>query len=498
MPKPHRRLRTKTTCLAAPTVGQLALGVSAVAAVANAVIAGGVASQHQEDEQKWLGDLFSSEELAPEDPSKKKQVYLLTLPHPRNTDYVAPGSLTRQQLRAAVLDAFCNPVYTDVGNRAQQQRGKRKVERLVVFKECHAPDATGTTHVHYHVALQADESFKFAPYKRALATRHSLQSHWSCSHEGYWSAVRYGVMPTPKKEQAELDPEPLVWPASHPPLFEASQEENTAPALRRRRETAVKRAIGDGKKEPRACETDLYPIIVTQKFKNTPDDQWAAERLIEHIKKYSTPELFKFTWRIRKNLPAIIDDVWSWESIGDTLALVGQSRFDRLCAAAGEPCVCQGCWRQAAEWSLAANKVDAAEFCKHIATSLHHGRLENVPVLVCVGRFGGEGKSFLLAPLRKIFGAEHVQESPQPGNVPLLGLEKKRVVVLDEWGFGSSVVPLSLQLLWFQGKTFPVTRPQNTDYVGHLMYAGTAPVFVTSKEKDLMPIVQRAEAARAG
>ena len=34
-----------------------------------------------------------------------------------------------------------------------------------------------------------------------------------------------------------------------------------------------------------------------------------------------------------------------------------------------------------------------------------------------------------------------------------------------------------------------ITRPQNKDYSGHLLYQGTAPVFITCKEKHLGPIV---------
>ena len=48
-----------------------------------------------------------------------------------------------------------------------------------------------------------------------------------------------------------------------------------------------------------------------------------------------------------------------------------------------------------------------------------------------------------------------------------------------------------------EGKGFPITRPQNKDYTGHLMYQGSAPVFVTCKAKDLAPLLDRAAQARA-
>ena len=112
-----------------------------------------------------------------------------------------------------------------------------------------------------------------------------------------------------------------------------------------------------------------------------------------------------------------------------------------------------------------------------------------------MGRFGGEGKSFFLAPLRNVMGLENVQATPQPGSFPLLGLERRKVVLLDEWAFDTSVLPLCTQLLWYEGKSFPLTRPQNKDYSGHLLYTGSAPIFATCKEKELAPIMQKAQEA---
>ena len=44
-------------------------------------------------------------------------------------------------------------------------------------------------------------------------------------------------------------------------------------------------------------------------------------------------------------------------------------------------------------------------------------------------------------------------------------------------------------MLWFEGKAFPITRPQNQDYSGHFLYEASAPVFITRKERHLGPIV---------
>jgi hypothetical protein len=106
-----------------------------------------------------------------------------------------------------------------------------------------------------------------------------------------------------------------------------------------------------------------------------------------------------------------------------------------------------------------------------------------------VGRRGGEGKSFFFAPLSAVFGDDQVQPSPEPGTYPLLGLETKRVVLLDDWSFDETVLGFSTQLRWLEGKPIMITRPQNQSaYLGHFTYRAAAPIFVTTKESHLAPL----------
>ena len=273
------------------------------------------------------------------------------------------------------------------------------------------------------------------------------------------------------------------------------QEPLTAAALARSREAKVKQARSSGKAEPRATELDLYPIIVRHGFRNGPDDCNAAQKLVSYLKAHGSPALQAFV-KNRVKLSSLIDDVLSWETVDDFLALHAQSRLDTLKAAAGTACVCHGQWMQTAMHSLMLNGIDPAAFCQDIYCLLANGRREDVPVLVLMGRFGGKGKSFWLSPLRSVCGVEHVQATPQPGNFPLLGLERKKVVLLDDWSFDAEVLPLPTQLLWYEGKPFPLSRPQNSaNYTGHILYQGSAPIFVTCKEKDLGPLQEKAHIA---
>lgn len=83
------------------------------------------------------------------------------------------------------------------------------------------------------------------PFKRALRVRSGLASHWSTTHTEWWSAVRYGVMPTERKPR--VDGSPLVWPGGlNLNLFEEAQEPWSAHAAKRRREQAATRRAGGG------------------------------------------------------------------------------------------------------------------------------------------------------------------------------------------------------------------------------------------------------------
>ena len=56
--------------------------------------------------------------------------------------------------------------------------------------------------------------------------------------------------------------------------------------------------------------------------------------------------------------------------------------------------------------------------------------------------------------------------------------------MLDEWLFAGEDLPLPMQLLWLEGKPVPICTPQNQQ-LGHSVYEGSAPIFVTTPEDAL-------------
>ena len=196
---------------------------------------------------------------------------------------------------------------------------------------------------------------------------------------------------------------------------------------------------------------DMWPIMLMHSFKNTSDGTVAHQKLIKYLKTCGTPALVTFAFKNRRILPGLIDDVWSWQTIDDTLALNAKSRMEQLAEAAREVYKCGGRWSQPAQERCYLNQISISSLCSDIHLLLRDGRRPNRSVLVLMGRFGGEGKSFWFAPLCSIYAEEHIQITPQAGNFPLLGLETKKLARLDELCFDESALPLVTQLLRYGG-----------------------------------------------
>ena len=433
-------------------------------------------------------DDWASEEQA----TLRRMAYLITLAHPVKTHskcgirLVAPGSLSRMQIRDCVLDATAHPAYTDARSIS---RGDRVILRkLGVFKEYHQPNPFGLVFPHYHVAVLASSQFRFNAVKSALLKRHGLASHWSCTHLGYWSAVHYCYRPSPTKPAASLDKDYVLWPEDeHPPLHECCNEPMTANALLKRAEKKTEVAA-ERAKLAKFDELDLYPIVVDHGFRNKPDDATAHLQLIAFAKESCSKEMQKMIFRLdrRNQLPGLIDSIWQWETVGDTLTFAKRSRVETLREATRLPCICGGAWHAKVNESFVANGIDAVALCSDVYKALLVGRSEATLVIVMAGARGGEGKSIFMKGLNAVYGTDNVFPTPEPGNFPLVDLVGKKVTFLDDWRFDKTTLPYASQCRWYDGSVLSIQRPQNQAGVtGHALYEGTAPIFATTKLDDM-------------
>ena len=458
---PRKRLRVKTPpahCMQKPLIGVMGLGAEA-------------------------------------DAKKGRRVYLVTLPHPRNgtavsgRSLVAPGTMTREQILRAFLDSCAKPMYIDPKSRANPQPAP--VQLTGVFRELHAANELGVAEPHDHLPVKAGRDFMYLPVKRALLERHGLASHWSGTHTGYWSPVRYLYFPSPKKPAASLDNAYVLWPQDHPRLDDCCHEPTTAAALEARRVKTDKNAAAAGKPAARITEVDVWPIVVRNNIRNTHDDMNGARKLMAWAVDHASVPMRDFLFKHRSRLNALIDDIWKWENVKGDLAVARLNRIQALQAAAQRPCLCRGpCqWTHYVLESFRANGIDAAELCGTILNVLASGRCESVPVVVLAGARGGEGKSLFLKALFSVFGDEHMFISPEAGSFPLMELPGKKVVFLDDWRFDDEVLSYATQCLWFDGSVVPINQRQNIQGVtGHIQYRGSAPILATSKLRDLQEL----------
>ena len=400
---------------------------------------------------------------------------------------MAPESKTKPQMLACLLDACARPVYLDPKSIANACRVK--VVQTGIWREC----AAG--HIHDHAPLLAAASFRFLPVKRALLQRHGLASHWSCTHTCYNSMVRYLVVPSPpKKPLACLDASPETTP-SHPDLLDCIHEPITSAALGAKRLRVEQKAGEKGTPDPRVTEMDIWALVVRSGIRNTPEDPRAHLRLAQFAKAHCGEAMVHALFRLRNKLPSLIDDIWEWETVDDIVAHTARSRVELLELAAAAPCVCGGSWKDFVLSSFKDNDINVAELCKDVYNAMEKGRSEDVPVIVLAGSTGGEGKSVFFKPLLNVFKiADMVFVRPAKGQFHFIQLPDAKVVFLDEWRFDSEILPWALQCLWYDGSTLPITRPQNqAGASGHLLYKGTAPIFVTCKLPDLDWLIYKAQ-----
>ena len=443
-----------------------------------------------------------AEDLDPEAAREKgREVYLVSLPHPSAThsdcgrELIQPERLSRQEVLQRFLESCASPVYMDA--RSLQAARQVPLKYVSVFRELHKQSADGIAHAHYHIGVVAQRSFMFLPVKRALLNR-GLASHWSTSHDGYWSVVRYLWWPSPpKKPDGSIDKLAIKWAAPgtlHPDFDECCNQPMTAQALGAKRRKLDRQAAEKDEEAPRLTELDVWPIVVKHKMRNSADDTTTHAQLIAWAKQHGTERMQKFLFKNRARLPALIEDIWKWEEVESSLPAARMGRMDALHAAATAGCKCGGQWARLVKLSFDRNGIDVRALCSDILAALDRGRGPTTPVIALAGSRGGEGKSALLKALVDVFGGSHVFLTPHQRKFPLMELPGKKVAFLDEWRFNDAIVSYPEQMQWFEGSRLTIARPQNIPgSSGHITYEGTAPIFVTTKLADLQRLEELAK-----
>ena len=398
-----------------------------------------------------------------ETPDAVQWVYLVTLSRvteaalPDGRPYQDLNAVSREQVAAAVADSFNDPLRPVAGGRPRAD-GPRPpiVSMLIAFQEKHQDGDA-----HFHVVVKLARSYRFMAAKRTLRERHRLPSHFSCTHKLMWSAVRYGVFPTPLKP--DVDAEPWVWTPTRQAfakdcpdvdLFQLAQEPFQADSWRKRRE---KQDMDASLKRTSATfgKLDLTALVVSKHL-------WTKDSLLAYIQDHGTSAMQVFVHGRQKKLLADLEDAREWASARENAAFEGIDDWTLVCRTAEQECP-QGaqCTYAAAAcqvFSLNARTLSRPHLAGAIRDILIHGPKKTTRVPFLVGP-SNSGKSTLVYPFDDLFSPRRVLHKPALGST--FGLRNlvggsKRFIFWDDFRpvefAHEKTVPVSLFLSLFVGQ----------------------------------------------
>ena len=426
---------------------------------------------------EWLSD------LGQEDANAKLQVYLITasriLPAAAELHNLRDLSqVSREQMANMVMNAVQQPL-TSTGRPRNEERGL--MNKLVVFRERHADGS-----VHFHIAIRLTRQMRFLPFKHTLRFRHHVCTHWSCSHRQWWSVVRYGTVPTPRK--AEIDDAPYKWSADGVDfdLFEDSQQPFNAHAWRARRE---KQDCEASKKDKSGVFTKLdFTSLVLSK------NLVSKKAVLAYAQERGTVAMQSFLCRNQRQLDKLIEDAMEWGRAREDAVREKETDWALICKVADAPCS----FGDACEYAQAAQEIfeqncdsfTQASLAAALRAVVICGPSKNTRVPFLVGPTNS-GKSTLVYPFDDLFGFHAVFHKPALNDVnyPLRNwLKAKRFAM---WGdfrpveyAQAGVVPVATFLSAFNGDPFEVRVPQNL-HDGNVDFAWKRGVVFTGKSSGL-------------
>ena len=399
------------------------------------------------------------EDVGVEDHGAPRDVYLVTITR-YLPDAAAQGaradiaSLTSQQVGDAVRLALDYPMAGAHGGRPRA-RTDGVVDKLVAFRELHAD---GTPH--FHVAVKLCRAVRWSAAKATLRARYGLPSHWSGTHTQFWSAVRYGYVPTEKKP--DVDPKPYPWTPTgrQLDLFEESQRPWNADLWKRRREQAeTSAALGTAAKKRRFCKLDLTAIIIQAGLQS-------PAQVMEYVQQSGTEAMQMWTNTHQEQLPKIIADAKAWAAASEEAAAERQTDWELVCKTAdtpckhGGPCACR--YAQASEAFFAGNQdvLDKEALAAALRAVIINGPTKVTRVPLIEGATN-TAKSTLVLPFDQLFRKSRVFHKPAiTSSFPLANIRKsKRFLFWDDYRpiqYAQKTIHVSTYLSLFQGEMFEV------------------------------------------
>lgn len=317
-----------------------------------------------------------------------------------------PSTMTREQVRDAVLDAVEHYGDPEQGRAARPRKIVLAVEKMVVFMEKHRDGRW-----HFHAAIRLSAQVSWLVLKLVLRRRARLASHWSTTHTQFWSTVRYGFFTSPTKPVVDAKPLPYTKDGTPLNLYEESQEPFCAGAWKRRREEKEQTSWNNKK----ACRFTImdFTAVVLDKGLKTPAavESYAQTKGSVGMKAYVRSN--------HKKLHGLIQECQEWDAAGaefaeeEAMACSDWELVEKY-AKAG-PCACGegGCaWRRAIDQFFEKNpKIDRERLAATLRGIIVSGPKKTTRVPFIVGPTSS-GKSTYFNPVDEVFGSKRVIHRP--------------------------------------------------------------------------------------
>jgi hypothetical protein len=419
--------------------------------------------------------------------ASNSMVYLITISNVLPETLAASelrdvASLSREEVGTCILDALDNPLVSARGGRPRtREAGVKVVKKLAVFEEEHASRLP-----HYHIAVLLFQARGFASAKRTLRERHQLASHWSCSHTQWWSALRYGVIPTLHK--STVDSSPYLWSHDGAALdtFAESQRPYCATLWKRRREEAEKeKSAGVPAKRAKFTKLDLTSIILHEDLKS-------KAAVMEYVQNKGTEAMQTFVSNNQRKLKEFLQDAQEWAAARATAAADRESDWDLLCRTASGPCP----HGASCSYAAAARRIlemNTGSLSKEaLALSLRavilKGPSKTTRTPLIVGPTN-TGKTTLILPFDKLFGANRVFHKPALGSKFALRnlMNDKRFILWDDYRpveYAQETIHVATFLSMFTGFPFEVQVSQSFND-GNVDFQWNRGAVLTAKEEGL-------------
>ncbi|KAM7449672.1 hypothetical protein ABFA07_002349 [Porites harrisoni] len=338
-----------------------------------------------------------------------------------------------------------------------------KVVQWVVARELHADAGVSESNSHYHMAMKLEKRARWLKVRQFLDDRYGIRVNFSAVHNTYYSAYKY----TTKEDDF------CVHSEGHPDLSNA-RPPRTEKAISGKKRKAVGRT--GGKKTKRKRGLSVYEVAQFIQAKNVKSRLQLLSIAASQNREGKT-ELAEFI--CNRGGKAVDECLAIAQELATAEAKYERSqktRMQLLHESYSAECVsnCEGKWLEAAVNLLNRNEISVSVFAQAVLTLLEKGRGKYRNLFI--HGVANCGKSFVLAPLKSMYGTFC---NPATGTFAWVGAEEAEIIMLNDFRWKPSIIAWADMLLLLEGDIVHLPAPKNFSK-RDIELSNDTPIFATS------------------